>query len=98
LLSALAWATDESDRPHLDLDGVLQVLVEQRLYPAADRGRLRRPVFEGLRRLGAEQVLVADGQAWRFAVPLYRRWVAWQWPPEALRQAGADGARVALSS
>lgn len=33
-----------------------------------------------------EEVLLREGEAYRFAVPLYRRWVAWRWPPGRVRE------------
>jgi hypothetical protein len=91
LLSTLAWATNETDRRQLDQEGILRAMVELRLTPAGRLGGLRAPAYEALQRLVEEQVLVADGPTYRYAVPLYRRWVAWRHDPEGLRQAGKLG-------
>lgn len=79
LLAALAWATPENVRPQLDLPGIEAALQETRLElpPGA--------AFAIVERLAEEEILVRDGPTYRYAVPLYRRWVVWRWPPERVR-------------
>jgi len=36
-------------------------------------------------RLTEEEILVRENVAYRFSVPLYRRWIAWRWSPELVR-------------
>ena len=80
VLSALAWATDETDRLQLDIDGITAALRETRLEFPRDR------LFKILERLAEEEILERKGPTYRFAVPLYRRWIAWRWPPERVRE------------
>ena len=79
LLSTLAWATDEINRPQLDLPGIESCAVEVRLNSAEG------VVFKIVERLADEEILLRLGPTYRFAVPLYRRWVAWRWPPDLVR-------------
>jgi hypothetical protein len=44
-----------------------------------------KDVFDILERLVDEEILVCDGVKYRFSVPLYRRWIAWRWSPELVR-------------
>ncbi|MCP4696897.1 MAG: ATP-binding protein [Gammaproteobacteria bacterium] len=82
LLSALAWATDERDRPQLDADGIEAAMRETKLeIPRADLAKC-------LEQQTAEEVLENPGLTYRYAVPLYRRWIAWKHTPEKLRAAG----------
>ena len=76
LYSALAWATDETARPRLDMDGIARAMRELRLADAAET------LFERLERLSSEEMLRSEGPTYRFAMPLFRRWLAWHWPPE----------------
>jgi hypothetical protein len=82
LLSALAWATDEINRPQLDIDGIQAALTENRLDLP------RKTVFEIIQRLVDEEILERAGVTYRFAVPLYRRWIAWRWEPMTVREEG----------
>jgi hypothetical protein len=82
LLSALAWATDETNRPQLDIDGILAALTENRLDLP------RKQVFDIIQRLVDEEILERAGVTYRFAVPLYRRWIAWQWEPMIVGEEG----------
>jgi len=82
LLSALAWATDEINRPQLDIDGILAALNENRLELP------RKTVFDIIQRLVDEEILERAGVTYRFAVPLYRRWIAWRWEPITVREEG----------
>ncbi|MDM8562799.1 hypothetical protein QUF54_05535, partial [Candidatus Marithioploca araucensis] len=75
VLSAIAWATDETNRPQLDIDGILAALTENRLDLP------RKTVFDIIQRLVDEEILERAGVTYRFAVPLYRRWIAWRWEP-----------------
>jgi len=84
VLSALAWATDELNRPQLDIDGLLSALRENALDLP------RKPVFDIVQRLVDEQILESTGPAYRFAVPLYRRWIAWRWKPTTVREEGLE--------
>jgi hypothetical protein len=79
----LAWATDERDRPRLDFDGILAAMAEHRLSI-----RDRSEAFKAVQRLSEEDVLVSEGPTYRYVVPLYRRWVAWRWPPAKLAEEG----------
>jgi len=80
VLSALAWATDEINRPQLDIDGILSALHENRLDLP------QQPIFDIVQRLADEEILESSGPAYRFAVPLYRRWIALQWEPTTVRE------------
>ncbi|MCX7108534.1 MAG: hypothetical protein NTX45_00090 [Proteobacteria bacterium] len=42
--------------------------------------------FKLAERLSEEEILTRAGPTYRYAVPLYRRWVAWRWPAETVRQ------------
>ncbi|HEC85423.1 MAG TPA: ATP-binding protein, partial [Thioploca sp.] len=55
VLSALAWATDELNRPQLDIDGLLSALRENALDLP------RKPVFDIVQRLVDEQILESTG-------------------------------------
>ena len=79
VLSALAWAIDELNRPQLDMNGLLAVMKDKNL------GVSDKEVFAILERLTEEEILVRENLAYRFAVPLYRRWLAWRWSPELVR-------------
>lgn len=84
LLAALAWATDETDRLQLDLPGIEARMAETRLtLPPKD-------TFKIVERLADEEILLREGRTYRFAVPLYRRWIAWRWPPERVREEPLD--------
>ena len=80
VLSALAWATDEQSRRQLDLNGIEWAMGETRLPLTRQR------TFHIVERLADDEVLARDGPTYRFWVPLYRRWVAWRWPPERVRE------------
>ena len=79
VLAALAWATDETNRRQLDIDGIESAMAETRLIQS------REQTFRCLERLADDEVLERDGPTYRFWVPLYRRWVAWRWPPGRVR-------------
>jgi len=80
VLSALAWGTSETDRQRLNLDGIIAAMEETRLsLPSAQP-------FQIIERLADEEICIREGPRYRFAVPLYRRWVAWRWPPERVRE------------
>ncbi|AUB81803.1 hypothetical protein THSYN_13095 [Candidatus Thiodictyon syntrophicum] len=79
VLAALAWATDETNRRQLDIDGIESAMAETRL------SQPREQTFRCLERLADDEVLERDGPTYRFWVPLYRRWVAWRWPPGRVR-------------
>jgi hypothetical protein len=80
VLSALAWATGETGRQQLDSNGIAAALRENRLEFPRDR------LFKILERLAEEEILERKGPTYRFTVPLYRRWIAWRWPPERVRE------------
>ncbi|MCG6862129.1 MAG: hypothetical protein LJE70_12750 [Chromatiaceae bacterium] len=80
VLSTLAWATDESSRGQLDIGGIESAMRETRLTLP------RMQTFRVLERLADDEILERDGPTYRFWVPLYRRWVAWRWPPERVRE------------
>ncbi len=46
----------------------------------------RKQTFPILERLADEEILVRAGPTNRFAVPLYRRWIAWRWPIDRVRE------------
>jgi len=79
VLSALAWAIDEINRPRLDQNGLLAIMQQKSLLVPDNE------VFTILERLTEEEILVRENVAYRFAVPLYRRWIAWRWSPELVR-------------
>lgn len=85
VLSTLAWATDETSRQQLDLPGIEARAAELRLTVADGMA------FKIAERLADEEILMRQGPTYRFAVPLYRRWVAWRWPPDLVRAEGAVG-------
>ncbi|MFO1431339.1 MAG: hypothetical protein U1F76_14555 [Candidatus Competibacteraceae bacterium] len=43
-------------------------------------------VLKIVERLVDEEILLREGPTYRFAVPLYRRWIAWRWPPARVRE------------
>jgi hypothetical protein len=47
----------------------------------------RKPLSDRLQQLTDEEILIRDEIKYRFAVPLYRRWIAWRWPPQVVREA-----------
>jgi len=79
-LAGLAWATDETDRLQLDIPGIEAALRESRLSIPDGMA------FKLAERLSEEEILTRAGPTYRYAVPLYRRWVAWRWPAETVRQ------------
>ena len=80
VLSALAWATSETGRQQLNVDGIIAAMEETRLsLPSAQP-------FQIIERLADEEICAREGPTYRFTVPLYRRWVAWRWPPERVRE------------
>ncbi|MFO1429467.1 MAG: hypothetical protein U1F76_04895 [Candidatus Competibacteraceae bacterium] len=80
ILSTLAWATDETNRLQLDLPGIEARMSEVRLVLPAGT------VFKIVERLADEEILLREGPTYRFAVPLYRRWIDWRWPPARVRE------------
>lgn len=46
----------------------------------------QQPIFDIVQRLADEEILESSGPAYRFAVPLYRRWIALQWEPTTVRE------------
>jgi hypothetical protein len=80
VLAALAWATDETNRVQLDLPGIEGRMAEVRLSLPTGAA------FKIVERLADEEILSREGPTYRFAVPLYRRWVNWRWPPERVRE------------
>jgi hypothetical protein len=82
VLSALAWTIDEINRPRLDMNGLLNIMQEKRLIIPEN---MENQVFTILERMVEEEILIRENLAYRFAVPLYRRWIAWRWSPELVR-------------
>lgn len=84
VLSALAWAIDEINRPSLDMNGLLNIMQQERLIIPENS---EKQVFAVLERLIEEEILVRENLnlSYRFAVPLYRRWIAWRWSPELVQ-------------
>ena len=64
----------------LDIIGIEAALRETRLSIPDGMA------FKIAERLSEEEILTRAGPTYRYAVPLYRRWVAWRWPPETVRQ------------
>ena len=46
----------------------------------------RNAIHQRMETMTDEQVLRGNGATYRFAVPLYRRWIAWRWPSEKVRE------------
>lgn len=84
VLAALAWATDEINRLRLDLPGIEARMVETRLTLSS------KDTFQILERLADEEIFLREGPTYRFAVPLYRRWIEWRWPPDRVREEPLD--------
>nr|VFJ64854.1 MAG: hypothetical protein BECKFW1821C_GA0114237_100658 [Candidatus Kentron sp. FW] len=80
VLSGIARALDETSRPQLDIAGIETVLDEVRLNVP------HKALFETLNNLCEEEVLIDRGATYRFAVPLYRRWIEWRWAPDKVRE------------
>ncbi len=77
LYSGLAWMLDETDRPHMDIVDIARYLREVRLEVPNLRERLEDLCEQGF--------LTSVGLTYRFTVPLFRRWLAWRWPPEKVK-------------
>ncbi len=79
ILSALARRTSESKRPLTtpEVEAYLQT---------AGMALPRDIIHQRLEALLDQEILVGNGAAYDFAVPLYRRWIAWRWPPEKVRE------------
>lgn len=90
MLSALAWATGETDRLQLDIDGIAAAQNETRLELPRDR------LFKVLERLAEEEILERKGPTYSFSVPFYRRWIAWHWPPERVREEPLSSERISV--
>ncbi|MFA7242062.1 MAG: ATP-binding protein [Sulfuricellaceae bacterium] len=84
-LCALAWATDEDNRRRLDAPGLRNAMKDAGLQAGA--ASATSAILDSLT---AEQVLVEEGPTYRYAVPLYRRWIAWRHPPRKLRVAQGE--------
>lgn len=69
VLSAIASATDEFYQPQSDMDGILSAGHQKFLDLP------RQQIVDIVQRLVDEQILETSGPAYRFAVPLYRRWI-----------------------
>ncbi len=80
--SALAWYTDERNRPRTDLDGLERSMGEAGLELP------HRSILAVLERLSGEEAFANEGPTYRFAVPLFRRWIAWRWGPDKVRGEG----------
>ena len=72
VLSALASATDEFYQPQSDIDGILSSAQHKNSNSV---NLSRQQVVDILQRLVDEEILETSGPAYRFAVPLYRRWI-----------------------
>jgi len=84
ILSVLAWATDETNRPQLDIDGIATALTEHQFELP------RKQLFDIIQRLLDEEILARVGVTYKFSVPLYRRWIAWRWEPITVKEEGFD--------
>ena len=42
--------------------------------------------FQIIERLADQEICLREGPTYRFTVPFYRRWIAWRWPPERVRE------------
>nr|VFK53530.1 MAG: ATPase [Candidatus Kentron sp. TUN]VFK55644.1 MAG: ATPase [Candidatus Kentron sp. TUN] len=80
VLSGIAQSLDETNRPQLDIAGIEVALDEVRLDVP------HKTLFESLKNLCDEEVLMGSGATYRFAVPLYRRWINWRWAPDKVRE------------
>lgn len=80
ILSALAWAT--TNVPQINIDGVEAAMQQHRITLP------RNDTLHTLERLVNEEHLTSSGDrlTYRYTVPLYRRWVAWHWPPQKIRE------------
>lgn len=81
LLSAFAASVDDYNRARLDIDQLEQACIDQQL-PLT-----RKIIFDTVQRLTDEEILLRTEVGYRFAVPLYRRWIAWRWSPQVMKEA-----------
>jgi hypothetical protein len=79
-LAGLAWATDETNRLQLDIPGIESALGA--IGPPLPKGE----AFKIAERLVEEEILTRSGSTYRYTVPMYRRWVAWRWPPQVVQE------------
>ncbi|NOQ36602.1 MAG: hypothetical protein GQ569_12020 [Methylococcaceae bacterium] len=75
----IKYNPDEINRPQLDLNGIKAALKETRLEIDPQQA------FEIVECYPDEEILIRDGLTYRYAVPLYRRWVAWRWSVDIIR-------------
>ncbi|MBF0604411.1 MAG: ATP-binding protein [Nitrospirae bacterium] len=80
VLSALARSTDERNRVAETAAGLEVVLTETGM-PLS-----RNTIHQCLEDLLNETVLAGSGELYTFTVPMYRRWIAWRWPPVKVRE------------
>ncbi|MEO5369792.1 MAG: hypothetical protein H7833_06935 [Magnetococcus sp. DMHC-1] len=84
VLATLAWLSDESTRIWRTTADV-EAFMNQAGMP------LPRNQIQGCLEAGFdEQILLRNGPAYKFSVPLYRQWIAWRWPPEVVREEAMD--------
>ena len=85
VLTTLAWATDETRAPRLDIEAIEAAMLRLRL------GLPRAWLFRVLEALGDTHVLEREGPTHGFRSPLYRRWISRHWPPERVRGEMPEG-------
>lgn len=95
VLSTLAWAADESSRSRLDLREIEARVNElrfglsnEKIVVVEEHHVSKGKLFKIVERLAEEEILFRDGTSYHFAVPLYRRWIAWRWPPDLVKLEG----------
>lgn len=82
VLSAMAWYMNTYPRPEVEFDELKKTIKEFEL------GLRDNVVIQVLEHLTEQGIFYNARLAYRFAVPLYQRWIAWRWPPEKIRLEG----------
>lgn len=80
VLSAMARSTDERNRIAETAAGLEGVLTNVGM-PLP-----RNTIHHRLEALLNEKVLEGEKELYNFTVPMYRRWIAWRWPTEKVRE------------
>jgi hypothetical protein len=79
VLAAMAWHIDEKLAAEVDVETLETAMRETGLELP------RNTTLAILERLSEEEILRNHHLHYRFAVPLYQRWIAWRWRPEKVR-------------
>ena len=79
LLSLLAIETDDSDSLGLTLSDIKLTLDKKNINFSSEQ------IFKIVERLTNEEIFICEGEAYRFAVPLYKGWIIKQWPTDQIR-------------